>query len=62
MKELKTELDTLAGIKRCDVNELQTSIYINLLKNARKAVLLEVACCDCMGEVSKVLRQYGIDT
>lgn len=62
MKELEAELEALADIKRCEVVELQTSIYINLLKNARKLALLEVSCCDCMGEVSKVLRQYGIDT
>ena len=30
-------------------------------EEARKQVLEDIAECDCMGEVSKVLRQYGIN-
>jgi len=42
---------------RCKPHQLKREIYI--ARKEKKDLLDELEECDCMGEVSKLLRQYG---
>ena len=42
-----------------DSIKMKNGLYLNKTKSEKENILDDLECCDCMGDVSKLLRQYG---